>query len=160
MAIEERVAPGHIHFFTTAEDRPILFFVHICPTEWYKGAELASSTDQEQTGRKHLSKQHRPCLTCDRRAPPRESPCIPTLTCVSGSYLSTSSCPTCCSNCFCESYLTDPQHPCFICPGTRAAPSRPTPPLPIDRWRNLCLHLLAWDKSERIYYRGSPQPRP
>ena len=167
-------APGHGHgwllksewpratfiFFTTAEDRPILFFVYLCPTEWYKGAELASSTDQEQIGRKHLSKQHRPCLTCDRRDPPRESPCTPTFACTAGRDSPTGSCPTCCSTCLCESCPTDPQHSCSICPGTRAAPSRSTSPWPIYRWRNLCLHLLAWDKSERVGEASNPGPEP
>ena len=160
MAVEERVAPGHIHFFTTAEDRPILFFVYLCPTEWYKGAKLASSTGQEQTGRKHLSDQHETCLTWYKREPPRESPYIPILMCTSGSRPLTGSCPTCDFSCFSEPCQTDPQHVYSICSGTRAAPSRPSSPRAIQRWRNLCLHLLAWDKSERLGEACNPGPEP
>ena len=71
--IETRVQASHTHIFP-AEARPILLASYVCPTDWYKGAQHACSTDQVQSGRKHLLIATHTCPTCISfaSAPPRE----------------------------------------------------------------------------------------
>ena len=163
MAIEVSVAPGHIHFFTVPEDRPILFFVYICPTVWYKGAQRASSVNHEQTGRKHLPSCRCPCLTCESNDPPRERPCSPPFTCKTGrhSHSYDCSCPTCCFTDTRETSLSEkPLAPMLMHRySSGSEPSQPATSTPVGR-QNLCMRLLAWDKSERLGEALNPGPEP